>query len=509
MAASSRKIALVNVVSYGDEEKLRIPVNLVYLGSALKKAGYPVSIYHPLQREQDIKEVEENIIREKPLFVGFSVFMGPGSVVSLDMSYRIKNALDIKIVWGGKFATSIYEQVTQEKCIDAVCLGEGEKTIVELAEAFEKGESLENINGIGFRCENKTITTKPRTLVHDLDSLPYDLTLIKDWKRYITTLNGKPALLDIIESQRGCPFNCSFCYQSREMYNTGSKKVIRSHSVEWVLKKVAELKRLTNVEYISFCDDEFWINHNRSFEIIEELYQMGIKFYKLRMRFSSLRNAEMIERITRNEIFTLNLGLESGVNRILTLMNKKLTTEKALEKIRLLAKYPEISAGSAVIMGNPTETKEEVIKSVRFALKLCRENKNFAFGVNLYKPLPGTIFFNMVVKLGFVPPTDIRGWVNVEHKLAFKLAHSWLPWFNRREEQNYLRVLIYLKLYSYVRNNHIRMRKKNMAVIINPVTWLKKILEYIVVFRLYNWFFRFPVEIYLRSTILHLQRIIR
>ena len=102
-------IVLVNVINSIGAGKVRIPVGLIYLGSALKKQGYNVKIYQPFLNEEDIQDVEQRIIEHDPLFVGFSVFMGPGSVTSLDMSERLKRALNTKIVWGGKFATSISE----------------------------------------------------------------------------------------------------------------------------------------------------------------------------------------------------------------------------------------------------------------------------------------------------------------------------------------------------------------------------------------------------------------
>jgi anaerobic magnesium-protoporphyrin IX monomethyl ester cyclase len=493
---TKKNVALVNVVDSNTQGKFRIPVGLIYLGSALKKHGYKVKIYQPLLNEEEIQNVEERIMEQGPLFVGFSVFMGPGSVASLDMSERIKDALDTKIVWGGKFATSIYDQVIQEDSIDVVCLGEGEETIVELAKAFESGQDLSRVKGISYKNNGQVVNTGRRELIEDLDSLCYDFTLIEDWDRYITELDGRTVLLDVIESQRGCPFRCRFCYQSRKEYQKNGKKIVRSHSVDWVIEKAKQLKEMTDAEYISFCDDEFWIKRERSFEIIEKLYAIGIKFYKLRMRFSSLKNEEMIKRLIKNEIYTVNFGLESGVSRILQLMDKRQTKELIIDKIRLLAKYPQINCGAPVIIGSPTETKQEALESVKFALRLCRENPNFTFGINLYKPLPGTDFFKMTVDLGFDPPKDVRGWVNVEHKLAYKLANNWLPWFNKREEQNYVRVFDYLRIFYYARkssNGNVQKRGFGLKRLV------KKFIGFVAYKRIYYWFFLFPVDAYLSN----------
>ena len=495
MDNSKKTIVLVNVINSSAKEKLRIPVGLIYLGSALKKAGYKVKLYQPLQKEEEIRQVEQEISTYDPLFVGFSVFMGPGSVASLEMSERLKDTLGTKIVWGAKFPTSISEQVIKEDCIDVVCLGEGEGTIVDLANAFESDGNLEEVKGICYKVNGQAVYSEQRELLNDLDTLDYDLNLIEDWDRYITTLNGRPALLDVIESQRGCPFCCRFCYQSRKGYQKNGKKIVRSHSVEWVIEKAGQLKEMTGVDYISFCDDEFWIKRDRSFEIIEKLYEIGLRFYKLRMRFSSLKDEAMIERLIANEIYTVNFGLESGVSRILQLMDKRQTKEQIITKMQLLAKYPQIMTGAPIIMGNPTETKKEVLESVRFALELCKINPNFDFGVNLYKPLPGTDFFDMAVDLGFNPPKDIMGWASIEHKLVHKLAKTWLPWFSKREELNYIRVFDYLRVLYYIRSNKRKAEKQDFGIF-RLRERLENFVGFVARMRIYYWFFMFPVDAY-------------
>jgi len=498
MSDHKKTIVFINFLNPGSEEKLRVPVGLIYLGSALSKHGYNVKLYQPIQKEEEIWKVEQEILKYDPLFVGFSVFMGPGSVASLEMSERLKNNLGTKIVWGGKFPTSISEQVIKENCIDVVCLGEGERTVVDIAKAFESGDNLKEVKGICYKVNGQAVYSEPRELVDDLDTLDYDPNLIEDWDRYITTLNGRPALLDVIESQRGCPFCCRFCYQSRKGYQKNGKKIVRAHSVEWVVEKAKQLKEMTDVDYISFCDDEFWIKRDRSFEIIEKLYEIGLIFYKLRMRFSSLKDERMIERLIANEIYTVNFGLESGVSRILQLMDKRQTKEQIIAKMQLLAKYPQIMTGAPIIIGNPTETKKEVLESVRFALRLCKINPNFDFGVNLYKPLPGTDFFDMAVDLGFDPPKDIRGWAGIEHKLVHKLAKSWLPWFNKREELNYIKAFDYLRVLYYIRNKERNAEKQGFRIF-SLKSLLEKFIGFVACKRIYHWCFAFPIDAYLSN----------
>jgi len=504
MDSSNKTVALVDVMNHDANTKMRIAVGLVYVGSALKKHGYKVKIFQPTKEKEIQQQVEQEIIKDNPLFVGFSAFIGSNLAMSLDMSERLKEALDVTIVWGGKFPSSIPDLVLKEDCIDVVCLGEGEETIVELAKTFESGGSLDKIKGICYKADGRIVHNEEREPIHDLDSLEYDINLIQDWSKYVSILNGRIRIFDPFESQRGCPFSCNFCHQSMKMWSKNGKKIIRAHSVDWILKRAKQLKELTGVEYISFCDDEFWIKKSRAFELLEGLYSIGIKVNNLRMRFSSLQNEEMIERLIKYGILNMGFGLESGSDRILGLMNKKQTTKQVEEKLRLVDKYPQMVCGGAIILGSPGETKKDMIESVRFVLNMCQKYPRFRSEFYFYQPLPGTVFGNMAVDLGFDPPQSIREWAKVDGYSAHKIAKGWLPWFNRREEINFERARRYISLARFDQTREDSQSSEKMGLIYRLKRRILRVFEILAAMRLYHWFFYFPIEFYILGAYRHL-----
>jgi anaerobic magnesium-protoporphyrin IX monomethyl ester cyclase len=500
MDNSNKQIALISVVNADMAAKLSVPVGLIYVGSALEEYGYNVQVFQPIDGTDQIEQVEEEVCQIKPLFVGFSVFMGPGSITSLEMSERLKQRLGVNIVWGGKYPSSIPVDVLKERAIDAVCIGEGEETVVELARCWETNGELSSVKGTAFRDGDEVKLTQPRPLIEDLDKLEYNLHLIRDWPRYLTHLNGRPALIDVFESQRGCLYRCRFCYQSKILFSDRGKKIVRAHSVEWVLDKARRLKEMTGVEYISFCDDEFWIKRNRAFAIMDGLARMGIRQYKVRMRITSLKDKEMVQRLLDYGVSDLGFGLESGVDRVLKLMNKGQTTKQIESKIRLLASFPEIRPGGLVILGSPTETKDEVRRTLRFYTGLQKINPSFVFGMNIYMPLPNTEFFDLAVQEGFKPPRSLREWAETERHQVHRIAGQWLPWFNARAERDVGRLEEYLNIIAFHRRPDLS-RPRGKAF--KAATGL---LERLARARVGHWFFYMPAELYLQMLYRRLKR---
>lgn len=455
----------------------RVPIALIYLGSILRKAGYNVKIFHMHGEEE---EAYQQIIKLSPLFVGISVIIGEWLAVSERFSAKIKNAIDTKIVWGGKSVAVDPKQFIESPYIDYLCLEDGEETIVELAATIEGKSEIGKVKGIMYKEGDTIISTEKRPVVTNLDKFEYDWGIIEDWNKYLYTYENKLILHDVMMTKRKeCPFRCGFCYMSR--YGKVPKQ---THSVEYVLAKLKELKKITNVDAISFADDEFWIDSNRAFQIVEGMKKLGISLATCRLRITDIKDEKMVQRMVDLGIKRIGFGLESGVDRILKMMKKGFTTTQVMEKIKLLSKFP-LDVGASLIIGSPTETKEEIIQSIRFAQSLIKINPNFMHGVTLYKPYPGTVFYQKAVDLGYHPPKSIKDWTPMTKEKANTIANQWLPWFNKKEEYNYNMLRQYIPLSASLphTNNKIRFI-------------LKKILRYITIKRLHHYYFAFPIEMY-------------
>lgn len=194
-------VFLVNPCSF-EEKVASIPLSLLSLYSVLENAGIDVKILNNFNHKDLIKILNNNDI---DLF-GITASTGIGLNPALKVS-EIAKKLNIKIFWGGPHATVLPEQTLQNPNIDGVVIGEGEKTILDLVKNLN---SLENVKGIMFKKAKKIIKCPPQQLIKNLDSLPFPAwNLIKRFPRSPLLYNQKCCYM---ETSRGCPFNCGFCF---------------------------------------------------------------------------------------------------------------------------------------------------------------------------------------------------------------------------------------------------------------------------------------------------------
>src|SRR3989338_6550930 len=145
MTASSKgAIVLVKV----ETDRVIHPLGLLFLGDALKKAGYEVRVFNIFESEREFAIRE--VLAMKPLFVGLSTLTGLQTKYTYEISKAMKERDPaLRIVWGGVHPSMLPEDCLKEDCVDMVCLGEGEETIVELADRLTEGKGAASVKGIG------------------------------------------------------------------------------------------------------------------------------------------------------------------------------------------------------------------------------------------------------------------------------------------------------------------------------------------------------------------------
>ena len=422
-------ITLVNISS--PEFMFAPPLGVMYVGSALKRAGYEVELLHIAPDE--IPQYTKKIAATKPSFVGISAFTCNQTKFSARLSKELKKISDCPIVWGGVHATMVPELTLREKYVDAIVIGEGEDTAVEFADAIENGKDLNNVKGIGFKQNGELKFTEPRPLIENLDDYAFDWSLV-DVNRYLVPMWGQKKVINFITS-RGCPHRCGFCYSLK--FSGGRW---RAHSREFVISEIQMLKDKYGIDGIRFYDDNFFANKKRAIEILEaiDLPWEG----QLRIGYITENLARKL-RDTRCQ--GICFGLESGNNRILELMQKDQTVDDIIKGIKILSKYPEVRVANCVILGNPTETREEILKTINLCLDLWKIHPRMSFSLGTYMPYPGVPLYDMVVDAGFMPPERTEDWETL-NRMNKEMKVSWLPWVTENETRNFIKAGKYAKL---------------------------------------------------------------
>ncbi len=272
---------------------------------------------------------------------------------------------DIRTVLGGYHATLMYEEIgngTEAPLFDFLVRGEGEVTFRRLVEAISSGgNGFEQIPGLSFRSNGKFIHNPPAALL-DLDALkPPDRDCrLWDGARFFDQR------FDCVETTRGCTMACRFC-SITHMYG----RSIRKFSLERI---IADLKRLKSrgTQGVFFVDDNITLDVPRLNELCKLIVREGLNTMTYAIQ-ASVRgiasDPELSVWLGRAGFKWVFLGIESGISRNLEVMGKAGVLENTRTAVSLL-KQQGIGVFGGLIVGNPQDTRDDIVSTYRYALDL-------------------------------------------------------------------------------------------------------------------------------------------
>ncbi len=375
------------------------PLNILYLAAVLKETGAEVTVLdqpaHGLTVEETVRWVE----KEDPDVLGFSTLTSSGQSAGL-ISNKVKEKKpEVTTVFGNHHATFNAERILRKyPSADIVARGEGEKTVVELANCLKKGADLKKVRGINFRKEGKMVSTPDQHLIRDLDSLPFpDRKLLgAEYHCLIAGANIAPKKFTSMVTSRGCIYGCRFC-SCTEL----AKNRWRPRSAE---NTVYELQLLASEGYrqLIFVDDAFTMNPKRVIEICRGIRKEKLEFDWICEGRVDNCSYGMLREMVQAGCKVLYLGIESANQRVLDYYNKKITPEQSENAVRTAKKAGvDVIVGSFII-GAPDETREEIWNTINFAKRVPIDLPQF----NILGAHPGNDIWNEFVTKGFIDPEE-------------------------------------------------------------------------------------------------------
>jgi radical SAM superfamily enzyme YgiQ (UPF0313 family) len=405
-----KKILLVKLDDPSDYERYP-PFGIMYLANALKSKGYDSIIYHEKFSKKSIKDIKR--LARDCLFVGFSVMTAPSIKYDILASKEIKK-MNKPVVWGGKHPTILPEITLKDDFIDIICMGEGEETIISIAEYYRGKGKLEEIEGIGYKLNGKIIIrdkSKPVD-INKYHAYYGNLNILRYLQRRFNFNKILP-----YETSRGCPHRCKFCYNLN--FN---KRIWRGKDTSLIDKELDTLKKY-GVHGFYFLDDNFFTNKNRALKILEKLDCPW--FAELRADYFSDEFIHKIKNLGCQELF---VGAESGSDITLDLINKDISVEQIENAVKLCEKY-NIKCTLSFIIGFPHETLTQRKETLEFMYKLHKKYKVVNLdGPKIFAPYPGTPIYEESIRAGFIPPKSSLEWG--EKLSRFKCN---LPWIDKKD----------------------------------------------------------------------------
>lgn len=374
------------------------PLGLAYLAAVVRDHGHDVSILDSqLQSEESILH---SVTHADVVGITCMSFNFPRAV---KLAEQIKTVTpDIPIVMGGPHVTFRDTDVLHNRAIDIVVRHEGEHTIIEVLRALERSD-LADVRGITYR-ENSTIKRNAeRPFIKNLDVLPFPARDLLKTEEYYKG-RGMPRII----SGRGCPYTCIFCAASSMWGHT-----VRLRSPENVVDELEHIIETYKVEVFGFDDDTFTIVPDHTIGICEEIIKRGLDIkWGCNVRVDTL-NEDTIKTMKKAGCYSIFVGVESGNQKTLDLMNKKITLSQ-IQKAVELAKKHSLKVILTGILGFPNETYKDVQKTIDFMVSLGGDR----YLLNFLMIYPGTELEKSQKELGLNPVDDL--WEKVE-KTPFQI----------------------------------------------------------------------------------------
>ena len=367
------------------------PLGLAYLAAVLEGDGHSVKIIDAQALGIRLPQIKHEIKKYQPDIVGVTSTT-PTIREALTTIETVKEACpDAITVMGGPHVTFLPAE-TLRGCpqLDVVCVGEGERTMLELARAIERKADLNSVKGIAYRSGDHIVETPPRPLVDDLDSLPFPARRLLPMNKY--AILGKTSIIGHIMTSRGCPFNCTFCASSLLF-----GKRFRGRSPKHVVDEIEQIVSEYNPASIEFSDDEFTLDRRRVEGICDEIRRRGLDILWACSSRVDTVSRELLRKMKAAGCFLIYYGVESGCQRILNLMRKGIRIGQVIDAIRW-TKEVGIETLASYILGFPGETKEDIKKTITFAKRLSTDYAQFS----LATPYPGTELYHSAEEKGLL-----------------------------------------------------------------------------------------------------------
>ena len=415
------KVLLINppqTFYQGSEQPAgNLPVGLMYIAAVLKKAGYTVEILDAFMTDYAFQEngetinvglpfeqIKQEIERRKPDIVGIA---GPftcqiGNALKISNLAKQVNQ-NILTVVGGPHVTLVPKEFLEEATdVDIAVVGEGEYAMLEIVEVFLGKRHFSQVLGIAYR-QNGEVTVNPtRPFMQQLDDLPYPAYDLVEMERYLSPKkigyrSFQDRAISMITS-RGCPFNCCFCAVHLHM---GQK--FRAHSAQYVLDHIQYVVKKFKVKNIFFEDDNLTLDIKRFEAICDGIVERKIKIgweTPNGVRADCL-NRDLLKKMKQSGANSIFVGVESGDQQILdNVICKSLDLNRVVQFAKD-AKQIGLKTGAFYIIGFPGETKENMQRTVDFALRLKRD---YDVGMHLFMATPsyGTRLFKDCKAKGYL-----------------------------------------------------------------------------------------------------------
>lgn len=479
-----KKILLINPVPYRKswDRNENLPWNLLFLAAQLVD-NYAVKIIDGAILTDFIPKCIEQA--RDSFLVGFSV-MTNNVEMAYNSSKAIRKQFNVPIVWGGVHPTLLPEQTLECEFIDYIIHGEGDLPLFNLAKSLEKGLSIEEIKGLGYKRNGKIIINERerRIDLNKMPMIPDDIINFEDYVNFRFPLDKKSVRSMPVYTSRGCPYKCTFCANI-----ILSNQDYRTLSAENTLKILLYFIKKYKIEYLRFRDDNLFKDRNKVAAILDGIISKGLELqWSASCRVNYFRenyvDDELLSIMAKSGCRILYMGAESGSDKVLERLKKGITIEMTLRAARACNQYNIVPYFSFMV-GLPGETKEELYATVNMMKKIKQicPKAYFVGKPAVFKPFPGGILYDECIR---------NGWLRKCKKLEDWFSPYIIDLFNNDRKipwSHYPGLSKSIQIYTGIAFENIDFFGRGLFTII-----ILKLFKKVATFRVQHNFYILPID---------------
>jgi len=383
-------------------EKLQIvPYNMAKRGIRLKTSDWKI-------------DVKEKVNKFKPDLLALSATEDMWElgvqILKEIQDYKIDN--NVPVIAGGVFSTFAPEIVSKEKLVDLVCVGEGEKVLVDLCKKIKNKENYFDLTNCWIKKDGEVINKNSISNPVDVNENPIlDIGLFEENRLY-RPMGGTVYKMFPVETIRGCPFKCRYCNspdQERFYKNETGKAFFRKKRLDLVAKELHHFKNNLGAEYLYFWADTFLAMSKKEFEEFCEVYsEIKLPFW-IETRPETV-NDYNIKKLSEVGLDRISFGVEHGNEDFrLKVLGRLWKNEDIVKALKVPHKYG-VKFSVNNITGFPYETKKLAFDTIELNRHIESDNQN----IFTFVPFHGTPLRKTCEDLGLIKPETITKCVTTD-----------------------------------------------------------------------------------------------
>jgi radical SAM superfamily enzyme YgiQ (UPF0313 family) len=372
------------------------------IASVCKQAGHDVRLFVAVPNAESIQHLLDAIKNDRPRVLALTAVTSQYPLISRIAARAKAIDPDLTVILGGHHATLNPEAVIKQPFFDAICVGEGEEAIVDFLDQLSRGEQPAGINNLWIK--NRRTGSADRysqaPFIQNLDSLPFIFrSLWEDW------VSDKSRMHSILVS-RGCPNKCTYC-SNHALCKTGTGKYLRFRSAENIVLELTQIaKAYPEVQSVYLEAETLSIDLPYLYKLCKALEDFNAGLSRplsfgtnLSMTAKIIGNKELFEALKRANFNFINIGLESGSERIRNeiLRRPKYTNEEIASFCKSVKDYG-IKVDIFALIGIPGETLNEYRETVA-CIRECNPDHVY---LSIFYPYPGTDLYERVKQQGLL-----------------------------------------------------------------------------------------------------------